>query len=202
VSRPETGTFRIFRASPQDVPRVAGTIATSFQHLAFASWLVPDQARRLAVMEANMTIWAEFALEHGMVDVIGDFDAVAVWFEQPSNAEPRDYQRRLDDACGPYAARFRQLDEMFAAHHPHEPHHHLAFAAVLPDWEGKGLGSALLNHHHTDNPGTACYLEASSARSRELYRRHGYTPRKHYLALPDDGPLWWPMWRDPAGPSH
>lgn len=197
----ETGTFKIFRALPADAPRVAGTIGTSFQDLAFAHWLVPDQAQRLATMKANMAIWAELALDHGMVDVIGDFDAVAVWFEQPSNDEPRDYQQRLDAACGPYADRFRQLDAAFAAHHPHEPHHHLAFLAVLPEWQGQGLGTALLQHHHADYPDTACYLEASSAGSRELYRRHGYQPRNEDLTLPD-GPPYWPMWRSPAAPSH
>lgn len=186
----------IIQARPGHAPRVASTIAAAFQHLAVAGWLVPDQKMRYPTLRADMLIWAEHALTHGMVDVADDFDAVAVWLPQPSNAEPDHYDRRLEKACGQYTPRFRQLDEAFAAHHPHQPHHHLAFLATRPDRQGDGLGTALLNHHHNAYPEVDCYLEASSPQSRDLYLKHGYHQLEPELKLPDDGPVMYPMWRD------
>lgn len=82
-----------------------------------------------------------------------------------------------------------------------EPHHHLALLAVEPSFQGRGLGSALLRHHHAslDGAGTAAYLEASSPADCDLYARHGYELRETF-ALPD-GTLFLPMWRLPARPT-
>jgi hypothetical protein len=41
------------------------------------------------------------------------------------------------------------------------------------------------------------YLNAGSARSRELYRRHGFEVMEEF-SLPDDGPPLWRMWRVPS----
>ena len=50
--------------------------------------------------------------------------------------------------------RFRALDELFEDSHPQEPHHHLALLAVEPSLRGRGLGTALLRHHHASLDGT------------------------------------------------
>jgi hypothetical protein len=45
--------------------------------------------------------------------------------------------------------------------------------------------------------GTPAYLEASSARNRALYERHGFEVTEE-LSLPKGGPPIWLMWREPA----
>lgn len=191
----------ITRAKSHHIPQVASVIATAFQHLDVATWLVPDESSRHSTLLANMTIWVEHALRHGFIDVAEHFDAVAVWFPQPLDTEPPDYDQRLEDACGKYTKNFQLLDETFAAHHPHSTdHHHLAFLAVLPSEQNKGLGSALLHHHQETHPQISCYLEASSRQSRDLYLRHGYHVLEGPFSLPD-GPSLWPMWRDPHDQS-
>lgn len=47
-----------------------------------------------------------------------------------------------------------------------------------------------------DRDGVPAYLEASSARSRRLYERLGFTFMGTTVDLPD-GPAMWPMWREP-----
>jgi predicted N-acetyltransferase YhbS len=79
-----------------------------------------------------------------------------------------------------------------------EPHHYLAFLAVRPSRQCRGIGSALLDRHHArlDDAGVPAYLEANHPRNRELYLRHGYRDRAE-IQLPDGGPAVWPMWREP-----
>ncbi|MBF8188657.1 GNAT family N-acetyltransferase [Nonomuraea sp. K274] len=186
------------RATAEDAGQVAELIATAFAELRSVAYLVPDRRERHKVLTANFRIFVDHALEHGEVHVIDDGPAAAVWLPHTSELpEPADYDRRLDEATGEWASRFRELDALFESNHPAEPYHHLAFLAVHPDCQNQGLGTALLRHRHDRLDGARAYLEASSVRSRDLYARHGYQPLEPF-ALPD-GTLFWPMWR-PAAP--
>ncbi|QFU88782.1 N-acetyltransferase [Amycolatopsis sp. YIM 10] len=196
-----TGLAEIRRARAAEAGPIAGLIATAFEPLDVSRWLVPEPAPRRATLAANFRILVEYVLAHGHIDVIGD-RAAAVWLPQEAGVDlppPPDYDARLLAACGPYTDRFLALDDAFAANHPHEPHHHLAFLAVHPEVQGRGLGAALLRHHHArlDAAGTAAYLEASNLRATALYEREGYEFSGAPFHLPD-GPPFHPMWREPA----
>jgi Acetyltransferase (GNAT) family len=70
---------------------------------------------------------------------------------------------------------------------------------VRPGFQRQGLGTALLTACHRDlgRDGTAAYLEASSPRTRDLHQRHGYAMRPGSAFRLPEGPLLWPMWREP-----
>jgi GNAT superfamily N-acetyltransferase len=198
--------YTIRRGTPADLKSVTALIVDAFADLPVSRWLVPPAADRAAVLEGNFAIHAEHALAHGIVEIAGDerddVAGVAVWLPRPDpGPPPADLEVRLEAACGPYTPRFRELDEAFAANHPHgdERHHHLTFLAAAPARQGQGVGTALLAHHHKqlDDAGLPAYLEASSERARELYTREGYRAEKPFH-LPDGGPPLWPMWRLPA----
>ncbi|HEX4702175.1 MAG TPA: GNAT family N-acetyltransferase [Pseudonocardiaceae bacterium] len=188
----------IVDAGPHDAELAADIISDAFEALDAATWLVADPGQRRDVLARDMLIWTEHALTYGMVNLADDLSAVAVWFPVVEPIPmPADYEERLDKACGEWADRFRALDTTFEANHPHgEAHHHLAFLAVRPGYQGSGVGTALLNHHHERYADMPAYLEASSLGSRRLYLRHGYTDAGEFR-LPDGPPLW-SMWR-PAG---
>jgi len=198
--------YTIRRGTPADQDPVSVLIADAFGELAVARWLVPRPEARAAVLGANFGMHAEHALAHGIVEIASNERAgiagVAVWFPRPDPPVPPlpDYYARLEAACGPYVPRFRDLDAAFEANHPHgEEHHHLTFLATAPACQGRGVGTALLDHHHEvlDELGLPAYLEASSERSRELYLRLGYRGDEPFH-LPRGGPPLWPMWRKPA----
>jgi GNAT superfamily N-acetyltransferase len=198
VSRivPVTGPDRV------DAAAVADLIAEAFHPLPPAAWLVPDPGARSALLAGQFEILAEHALVYGMVHRTDGGDAVAVWFPRVEPVpDPVDYERRLATACGDAVARFQVLDALLEDHHPTEPHHHLALLAVRPGRQGRGLGTALLDHHHgwLDSRGLPAYLEASSERNLHFYRRHGYREVAP-LRLPDGTPFW-PMWRAPRRPG-
>jgi len=186
-------------ATRDDATAVAALIGESFRDLAVSTWLVPDSFVRQRVLTGNFQIIVESALDNGEVHLVGA-TAAAVWFHGPP-PEPPDYRARLEAACAPYTSRFRTLDSAFEDHHPiSAPHHYLAFLATRPGHRDRGLGSALLNHHHArlQLAGIPSYLEATSSDAARLYHRHGYRYLGNRFHLPDDGPPLWPMWRDPA----
>lgn len=196
----QADVIRIEQADPSEARMLAELIASAFQPLPPVRWLVPEPADQRRVLAGNFQIFVEHAFAHGLVQVVADRSGVAIWFpvgDEPP-PPPAGYDERLDAACAPWADRFRTLDALFEANHPAKPHHHLAFLAVAPDRQGKGLGSALLRHHLSwlDEQGMPAYLEASSERNRDLYQRHGYRAGEPFR-LPDGTPFW-PMWRDPA----
>jgi ribosomal protein S18 acetylase RimI-like enzyme len=84
------------------------------------------------------------------------------------------------------------------AGHPSEPAWYLDYIAVTPAAQGRGIGSALLAPmlERLDRERLPACLTAGSARSRNLYRRHGFEVREEFR-LPYDGPPMWRMWRDP-----
>ncbi|GLZ31673.1 N-acetyltransferase [Lentzea sp. NBRC 105346] len=181
--------MHITSATADDVGRVADLITSAFADLPPSVWLVGDAGERPALIRANFAMWTTHALKHGHVDLI-DTRAAAVWFH-------RERPVPLPDDYAP-AARFRLMDDTFAAHHPdHDQHHHLAFIAVHPDHQGHGLGRALLDHHHAilDAKGLSAFLEASTPGNVRFYEASGYRVLGEPYHLPDGPPLW-PMWRE------
>lgn len=195
-----TGPPPISRVGAAAAGAVADLVAEAFHPLPAAAWLVPDPAERARLMAGQFAILVAHATEYGSVHRTEDRHGVAVWFHRTEPApEPPDYPARLAAACGAATPRFEALDELLEKHHPAEPHHHLALLAVRPTHQGRGLGTALLAHHHAylDAHGIPAYLEASSEQSRRLYARHGYRVGEPFR-LPDGTPFW-PMWREPNG---
>lgn len=189
---------------PGDAAAIGALIADAFFELPPAEWLIPERDLRRAAFPRYFLIFAEYALTHGTVYLGtgpgGEVAAAALWLPMTEPLPPPEsYPQRLADVCAPWLERFQLFDETLEANHPDgEQHHHLAFLAVTPQLQGRGIGSRLLTDHHAllDGMGMPAYLEASDPRSRELYLRHGYRPLGEPFHLPD-GPPFYPMWRPP-----
>jgi GNAT superfamily N-acetyltransferase len=191
---------------------LSALIAEAFDSLDVVRWLVEDPAARAQVLPGYFALLTEHAVRHGTVrtaslpdedDREGDCDAVSVWLTLPGEAV-RSYEVRLHDVCGPWTSRFRRLDQAMERLHPaRTPHAYLAFLAVRPACQGRGLGTSLLRRHHEDldREGLPSYLEAADPRSARLYSRHGYVPCGPPLPLPVRGESLRPMWREPRGPQ-
>lgn len=201
---PHAGTrqVEVIQAGPGDLDAIGQLIADAFHTVEPCCWLIPDEQARREILPAYFRIFAEDAMQHGLIHTTPDRSGAALWL--PAGAEPPEpsevYDEQLAAATGPWIGRFRTLDAQFERHHPAGiAHQHLAFLAVRPGLQGKGTGSALLAAYHRllDEASMPAYLEAAGTRSRDLYLRHGYTLRPDApLRLPD-GPLMWPMWREP-----
>lgn len=189
--------------APAGATEITHVIAAAMHDGPVATWLQPDPEVRHKVSPDYFAIFVEHALRHGDVYTTEEGDTgrltgVALWFPMTSVVPPPlEYDRRLKEISGDAYDRAAHLDAAMEAEHPLEPHHYLAFLAVRPDQQNRGLGSTLLRRHHRrlDAAGLPAYLEANDPRNRDLYLRHGYQVRS-VIDLPDGPPLW-TMWRTP-----
>ncbi|BBH66376.1 N-acetyltransferase [Actinoplanes sp. OR16] len=193
----------IRHVSPFDTEEITNLVADAMWDGPVARWMQPDTVARRRNTPRYFEIFVEYALQYGEVYSTADADdgrmnGVALWFPLTAMIPPpMDYERRLKEASDTAFDRCQQLDAALDEHHPLEPHHYLAFMAVRPGQQGRGIGSALLDRHHArlDRAGLPAYLEANDPRNRDLYLRHGYQVRS-VIELPD-GPSVWCMWRAP-----
>ena len=192
----------IVAAEPDDIDVLSLVIADVFHPLAVSQWLIPDPQTRSNVFPGFFRIFTKHAIDTGTVLTTpaappSRCGSRSAWTARSRLAR---YETQLAAATGPWHTRFTELDTAFHQHHPGGlPHHHLAILAVRPDWQGQGIGTALLDAHHAslDAGGTPAYLTASGLDTRGLYLRHGYVLRPDAPIRLPDGPEMWPMWRQP-----
>ncbi|MFF0743863.1 GNAT family N-acetyltransferase [Streptomyces sp. NPDC004111] len=192
----------IRQAGEEDRGEAQDVLHRAFHDDAVSSWVFPDLEQRSRVHPQMMGAFFDVVLAHGRVDLAAE-GGVALWLDTPAGApEPDDGAARLRAALDPDNERIELIGSLTAAVHPHhEAHLYLWMIGVHPDRQGEGLGSALMLPvlEQCDRDGRAVYLEASTARSRELYRRLGFEDHGTPLRLPEGGPLMYPMWRAPRG---
>jgi ribosomal protein S18 acetylase RimI-like enzyme len=192
----------IRKARAGEIDMLARTLALAFYDDPAIAWLVPDDARRMAIAQRGFHLFLRrLWLRHDETYVADDDAAgVCVW-EPPGTwrislgaqiallpAMVRVYGRNMPRVIG--ALNTIERD------HPTEPHHYLAFVGVAPERQGRGIGSMLMKPvlDRCDADAVPAYLEASSVRSRALYERHGFVVTEE-LRLGRGSPPVWRMWR-------
>ncbi|HEU5471437.1 MAG TPA: amino acid permease [Actinophytocola sp.] len=199
--RSDTGIVRLHNTSVE-LDTVTTVLAKAFHTDMPGEWLIPEPDVRARVYPAFFRILARHALRGaGEVFATADRTAVAIWYPAPygvPDAGPADYDAQLAAATGPYLPRFLSLDAAMQAGHPVDrAHHYLHFVGVLPEHQGRGLGSALLASRLSElhRQGMPAYLEASNRRNLALFLHHGFKVIGT-VTVPDGGPTLYRMWRE------
>jgi len=119
----------------------------------------------------------------GVVEVVRDEGRIlGVSIHFPSGAWPigvgaLPYQARAGLGVGPRGAyRYLVYEREVEPLHYAEPHAYLFVLGVLPEKQGRGIGSALLKAFcaRADAEGLPCYLETDKESSVRLYQSHGF----------------------------
>lgn len=188
---------RARKATAPEVDDLSGVLAAAFLEDPVLSWCYPDQTRRRHILPGFFRVVIEAYLPHDEIYATEDLRAGAVGVPFGAEVDEEQLFAGLEEVSGEYAPRLSELAELTEAVHPHEPHYYLFFLGTRPEWQSRGIGSALLEQmlEPRDRAGLSAYLEASSEDNRRLYLRHGFEVSGE-IQLPD-GPALWPMWREP-----
>jgi ribosomal protein S18 acetylase RimI-like enzyme len=182
---------------------VVDVLTEAFQDDPVISWLFPDPAERRSLQPHY---YAGLLRQPAAEAYLTDTSGAAIWLDLGEGQAPFDEPPPGTGpdplaAFGRNAERLVELGGLLAERHPHhQAHLYLACLGVLPGRRGAGLGSTLLRDRldRADTEARPAYLEASSARSRDLYLRHGFEDLGEPVHLPHTGPTLWPMWRNPT----
>ena len=197
----EAGTVR--KARPDEVGRLASVLARSFYDDPPISWVINDDSRRLGLLERSFALYLrKLWLEQDESYTTDNVAGVCVW-EVPGQWKVGilDQLRLLPSMARIYRRILPRVLSGLAtleSNHPSEPHYYLPFVGVDPDWQGRGLGAALMRPilDRCDEEKIPAYLEASSPRNRALYERHGFETTEEFT-LGKGSPPVWRMWRVP-----
>ncbi len=183
-------------ATSADIRSVSHTLAAAFFDDPVLSYCYPDVAAGQEILPRWFEIVTETNLPHGEVYTTDEVVAGAVWVP-PGVEDDEQMGAALGEISGRYAQTLFEIFERMEENHPHEPHHYLFLLGTRPEWQSRGIGSALMQPvlEVCDRDAIPAYLEATSESNKGLYLRHGFEVTGE-IKLPD-GPSMWPMWRTP-----
>ena len=199
----EAATVR--RAKSHELDSLAAVLGRAFYDDPVFSWLINDDGRRLRLLQRGFRLYLRrlwFAQDecYTTENVVG----AAVWLLPGQwKVGVFDQLRLLPSMLAINGRLLPRMLRAFAAtesNHPVEPHYYGQAGGVEPEWQGRGLGAALMRPvlERCDDEKLPAYLEASSPRSRALYERHGFEVTEQFSVGPGSPPVW-RMWRTPKG---
>ncbi len=195
------------------IPSASGVLGAAFRdNSLFKHFAVQDDLKRLSTTQLMSRLLLRYAHRYEAIYATTDtttqvIKGVAIWIP-PKQFPLNDFRLLME---GGYAIPFKlrlskllQLARLFfkieARHKVHvsQPHWYLMMLGVHPDYQGQGIGSALIQPvlAKADAENMPCYLETSTADAVRFYRRQGFeVVEKNELAGEDLGV--WLMVRSP-----
>ena len=189
--------FRI--ADQTEAEKVLSGLTLGFSADPFVRWLYPDPDAFLKHFPRVINLYGGRAFDHGAAHRNDEFTAAALWLPPSVHPDEENLVAYCEETVAPEKHRalfatFEQMDRF----HPDGPCWHLAFIAVDPLRQGKGLGSALLaaSLKQCDVDGRPAYLESTNPANLSLYKRFGF--KQIGLIETDEAPPLFPMLRASA----
>jgi ribosomal protein S18 acetylase RimI-like enzyme len=192
----EWGIAMFTTSDPSEASNVLSCLTLGFAADPFMRWLYPEAGAFLSHFPRVMDYFGGRAFDHGSAFHNDEFTAGALWL--PPGVHP-DEEPLV--ACFEQTVEQKKHDALFETfeqmdkHHPDEDCWHLAFIAVDPVYQGKGLGSGLLEASlkRCDDDGRPAYLESTNPANLSLYKRYGF--EEMGLIKADHAPPLFPMFR-------
>jgi GNAT superfamily N-acetyltransferase len=164
-------------ATASDEESVIDVVVRAFATDPAARWSWPDSQQYFMHFPSFVRAVGGKAFTQGTAYYVDDYAAAALWL--PPNVHPDEdvlislAQRTVSEQI---QKDFLSVFEQKGHYHPSAPHWFLPFVGVDPLQQGKGFGSALLQHTliQCDRGSKLAYLESSNPKNIPLYQRHGF----------------------------
>jgi ribosomal protein S18 acetylase RimI-like enzyme len=164
-------------ATASDEAYLIDVVVRAFEADPAARWSWPDSQQYFMHFPSFVRAVGGKAFTHRSAYYVDGYAAAALWL--PPNVYPDEdkltslAQRTVSEKI---QKDFLSVFEQMGHYHPSEPHWFLPFMGVDPSQQGKGFGSALLQHTliRCDRENKLAYLESSNPRNIPLYKRHGF----------------------------
>ncbi len=200
-------TVDVQTLAPGDYQRARKALGRAFHEYNLMVYAAADSRRRL---RGTTTVYGAImgdCFRRGEVYVTDDCAGVASWLPPGVSVPGLWHQIRSGMLAMPLhfgrQGFFRLVDYDNVArrlHHEHAPmpHWYLAAIGVQPEWQGQGIGNALLRPMlaRADTAGIACYLDTHLPENVRLYERHGFHVAER-VDLPNHPIPVWAMLRHP-----
>ena len=193
----------IRKATEADVETFGRILGAAFDDDPIINWVVRQDERR---SEAIETLFREVGrhayLPEGECYITADGAGSALWrppdVPEPEPPELAPVWGEILDPLRPDNS--NTLGDAMNEQHPTETHFYLFAIGVLPEGQRSGTGSALMRAvlDRCDRERIPAYLENTNERNQSFYERHGFKTTER-VDLPDGGPSFWSMWREPQG---
>jgi ribosomal protein S18 acetylase RimI-like enzyme len=164
-------------ATNADEAAIVDAITLAFSADPMVRWLWRDAHQYLVHMPVLVRAFGGKAVVSGSAYYVDGFAAAALWLPPDVHAETEELRSLVrndiaEDQRAEVVAVFKQM----GSYHPEEPHWYLPLIGVDPTKQGRGYGSALMEHalRPCDRDHTLAYLESSNPRNISLYIRHGF----------------------------
>jgi ribosomal protein S18 acetylase RimI-like enzyme len=203
VARATHEAESVRKASSEELGRLAAILTRAFDDDPAMRWTLNNDARRRKLLERSFDLylrklWFKQDECYTTANVVG-----AIVWELPGQWKASILQqlRMLPSMArinGRLLPRVLRALAVLESNHPVEPHYYLPVVGVEPEWQGRGLGTALMRPivDRCDEEKLPAYLEATSSHNRALYERHGFEVTEQFMLGPGSPPLW-RMWRTP-----
>jgi ribosomal protein S18 acetylase RimI-like enzyme len=165
-------------ATASDEGPAIAVVVLAFSADPAARWTWPDPQQYLRHFPRFVQAFGGNAFAHGSAYYVDGYAGAALWLPPEVHADEDMLitllQRTVSEQMQKDA--FAVFEQM-GRYHPREPHWYLPLIGVDPSHQGKGYGSALLQHAliSCDRNHTLAYLESTNPRNIPLYERHGFT---------------------------
>jgi ribosomal protein S18 acetylase RimI-like enzyme len=162
--------------APDEGPAI-GAVVLAFSADPAARWAYPDPQQYLRHFPDFVRGFGGKAFAHGSAYYVDGYAGAALWL--PPGVDPDEealsalLQRTVSEQVQQDV--FAVFEQM-GRYHPSEPHWYLPLIGVDPHQQGRGYGSALIQHalFPCDRDQTPAYLESSNSKNIPLYERHRF----------------------------
>lgn len=142
------------------------------------NFVVNEKGNRYKKLKALMTYQFDLSLLYGKVFLSDDKNGVILYLDNPRQSLKRFYlELKLVFKCIGLSNVFKVLkrESLLKKNHPNHDYIHLWLMGVLPELQGKGIGSKLLNESLKLFQDDFIIVETTTPENLKFYQKNGFT---------------------------